>query len=144
MYKKCLGIASYSCVSFTMQSDTLTLLPFGLYTLELMNNSFLSSELSSHPGNRVTSKILSETFNNCDQSRKILFTFIEFLVITNVHCFLDLMNRHSKHLVPVALFPPLVVHTRIPHFRIRHDLVSAFTFQNETPLQTPVVIDIGV
>ena len=51
---------------------------------------------------------------------------------------------HLEHLVLVGLFPPLVVHTFIIHLTIYNDLVSTFTCQNETLLQVPVVLDIGI
>ena len=54
------------------------------------------------------------------------------------------MNSYSEHLVLVRLFPSLVEYTFITHLMICNDFVSIFTLQNETPLQTHVVIDIGI
>ena len=54
------------------------------------------------------------------------------------------MNCYSEHLVLVGLFPPLVVHGCIAHLANCDYLVSAFTGQNEIPLQASVVIDIRV
>ena len=54
------------------------------------------------------------------------------------------MNRHPEYLVLVWLFPSLVVYTFITHLAMRDDLVPIFTCQNETSLQAPVVLDIGV
>ena len=54
------------------------------------------------------------------------------------------MNGYTEYFVLVGLFPPLVVHGFIANLTIRDDLVSAFTFQNEAPLQASVVIDVRV
>ena len=54
------------------------------------------------------------------------------------------MNGVSEYLVLVWLFSPLVVHTFIAHLAIRDDLVPTIAFQDETPLQAPVVIDVEV
>ena len=71
-------------------------------------------------------------------------TRVEGLVIANAHCFLDIVNCHSEHLVLIGLFPPLVVHGCITHLAICDNPVSAFTCQDEAPLQTSVVIDVWV
>ena len=87
---------------------------------------------------------IERDFQQFCQSREFLFTLIEYLVITNAHCFLHLMNGDPEYLILVGLFPRIVVYTRIAHLTICDDLVSAFTCQDETPLQASVVIDIGI
>ena len=74
---------------------------------------------------------------------------LEIAQVLDVHevlgnCFLDIVNCHPEHLVLVGLFPSLVVHGCIVYLTIRDNLVSAFTSQNETPLQASVVIDVRV
>ena len=54
------------------------------------------------------------------------------------------MNGHSEYLVLVGLLLPFVVHGCIANLAIRDDLVSAFTRQNEAPLQASVIIDVRV
>ena len=51
------------------------------------------------------------------QSWELLITLIEGLIISYVHCFLDLMNCYSEHLLRVRMFPLLVVHTTSPILR---------------------------
>ena len=60
----CLSLETIGCVWFKIQRDKRLVDMWCEYVWELVNRSFLSLELSSYPGNRVTSNTLSNTFNS--------------------------------------------------------------------------------